>query len=191
MTTQATLVTTRLRLVPLAPEHLEHAVELDADPHVMRYLAHGPSDRETTVRAHRDRLGIARRAPGMGLWAGFTPVESAGEFVGWWLLRPREPVPVEGEVELGYRLLRRVWRRGLASEGARELMRHAFDDLGFTRVYADTMAVNAASRATMVSLGMTYARSFRRERDASRLGAEQGDVEYATTREAWTAAQAR
>jgi RimJ/RimL family protein N-acetyltransferase len=179
---QATLTTSRLLMVPLAPEHLEHEVELDSDPEVMRYLAHGPSSRETTERNHRRRLETARRAPGLGLWVGSTE----GRFVGWWLLRPREPTPVEGEVELGYRLLRRFWGRGLASEGARELVRHAFEDLGFSRVYAETMAVNTASRATMTSVGLRYARSFHPERDRSRFGAEYGDVEYAITRDAWS-----
>lgn len=178
---QAKLETSRLLLVPLAEEHLEFMVELDSDPEVIRYLAHGPSNRETTEQAHRHRLEIAQRAPGMGLWAGFT----TGQFVGWWLLRPREPTPVEGEVELGYRLMRRFWRQGLASEGARELISHAFDDLGFSRVFADTMAVNTASRATMASIGMRYVRSLQRERDKSRLGSEHGDVEYATTRAEW------
>jgi RimJ/RimL family protein N-acetyltransferase len=37
--TQPTLDTERLRLVPLADEHLEFEVELDSDPEVMRYLA--------------------------------------------------------------------------------------------------------------------------------------------------------
>jgi RimJ/RimL family protein N-acetyltransferase len=178
---QATLTTSRLSMVPLAPEHLEHAVELDSDPEVMRYLSQGPSSRETIERAHRRRLEIARRAPGLGLWVGSTD----GEFVGWWLLRPREPVPVEGEVEMGYRLMRRSWRRGLAAEGARELIRHAFEDLGFSRVFAEAMAVNTASRATMASVGLRYVRSFHPERDGSRIGAEFGDVEYALTRDAW------
>jgi hypothetical protein len=39
-----------------------------------------------TEQAHRNRLALAQRAPGMGLWAGFT---TADEFVGFWLLRPR------------------------------------------------------------------------------------------------------
>ena len=178
---QATLTTARLQLVPLADEHLEHEVELDSDPEVMRYLAHGPSSRETTEQAHRDRLEQARGMPGMGLWAGFTD----GQFVGWWLLRPRSRALDDSEIELGYRLLRRFWRQGLASEGSRELIRHAFEDLAAERVYADTMAVNEASRATMTSLGLRYARAFHRDRDPSRLGAKFGDVEYAITREQW------
>jgi RimJ/RimL family protein N-acetyltransferase len=39
----------------------------------------------------------------------------------------RNPVvhpQVPGEADLGYRLLRRHWRRGYATEGARELIRY-------------------------------------------------------------------
>ena len=41
MTGQRTLRTPRLVLVPLTEEHLEHEVELDSDPEVMRYLGSG------------------------------------------------------------------------------------------------------------------------------------------------------
>ena len=181
---QATLSTARLQLVPLADEHLEHLVELDSDPEVMRYLAHGPSSRETTEQAHRACLEQARTMPRMGFWAGST----GGQFVGWWLLRTRSRTPEDGEIELGYRLLRRFWRQGLASEGSRELIRHAFEDLAATQVYAETMAVNQASRATMTAVGLRYARAFHHDRDPSRIGAAAGDVEYAITRAQWLAA---
>jgi RimJ/RimL family protein N-acetyltransferase len=179
---QAKLETSRLQLVPLAEEHLEFEVELDSDPEVMRYLAPRASSRATTEQAHRNRLALAQRAPGMGLWAGFT---TADEFVGFWLLRPREHTPIEGEAELGYRLLRRFWRQGLASEGARELVRHGFEDLGLSRIFAETMAVNLASRATMRSVGLRYVRAFHRERDEPWPGTELDDVEYAITLEEW------
>ncbi|WP_084786250.1 GNAT family N-acetyltransferase [Pseudonocardia sp. Ae505_Ps2] len=161
---QATLETSRLLLTPLAEEHLELEVAVDSDPEVMRYLTGRPSPRKTVEAQHRRRLAISQNTPGFGLWAGFT----AGQFVGWWLLHPStrpESAAGEGEVELGYRLLRRFWRQGLASEGARELIRHAFDDLGLSRVFAETMAVNTASRATMNSVGLHYQRTVHREWD--------------------------
>lgn len=34
---QALLSTSRIRLVPLSDEHLEHEADLDSDPEVMRY----------------------------------------------------------------------------------------------------------------------------------------------------------
>ncbi|HEU5270003.1 MAG TPA: GNAT family N-acetyltransferase [Jatrophihabitans sp.] len=189
MTGQAVLRTDRLSLVPLAEEHLPHEVELDADPEVMRYLGSGTARTPDEVaRYHRRRLAAAEGVPGLGFWAGF----AAGQFVGWWALEPPERPdqgPIEGQAELGYRLLRRFWRQRLASEGARELLRHGFTDLGLRRIFAETMAVNQASRATMASIGLRYVRSFHADWDEPIPGAEHGEVEYAITREEWLAGQ--
>jgi RimJ/RimL family protein N-acetyltransferase len=175
-----TLRTPRLTLVPLADEHLELEIELDADPEVMRYLTGRGRSRAEVEAAHPRRLAVS---PGFGFWMGF----DSGDFVGWWILRPPQgpdQPPVEGEAELGYRLLRRHWRRGYASEGARELLRYGFSELGLDRIFAQTMAVNTPSRATMTSVGLTFARSyFSAEPYADPIpGAEQGEVEYEITR---------
>ena len=94
-----------------------------------------------------------------------------------------------GQAELGYRLLPRHWRRGLAREGSRELLRHAFVDLGLERVFAETMAVNEASRATMAAVGMSSVRTFHLDFDEPIEGAELGEVEHAITRERWLASR--
>ncbi|MDT5023820.1 MAG: hypothetical protein QOE61_246 [Micromonosporaceae bacterium] len=181
---QATLETGRIRLVPLSNEHLEHEVELDSDPEVMRYLTGRARTREEVEAIHRQRLAAADIVPGLGFWAGFVD----GEFVGWWILEPPQR-PDQGEVagqaELGYRILRRYWRQGLASEGARELIRYGFEDLGLNRIFAETMAVNVGSRATMASVGMVYVRTFHLEFDDPLPGTELAEVEYAITRQDW------
>jgi RimJ/RimL family protein N-acetyltransferase len=182
---QATLRTPRIRLVPLADEHVEYEVELDADPEVMRYLGNGRArTRDEVAALHRQRLAVADRVPGLGFWAGFV----GGAFVGWWNLEPPERAdqgPVEGQAELGYRLLRAHWRKGLAGEGARELLRHGFEDLGLTRIFAETMAVNTASRATMAAIGMQCVRTFHMDSDEPLPGSELGEVEYEMTRPQW------
>ncbi|MEO3872456.1 GNAT family N-acetyltransferase [Nonomuraea sp. B12E4] len=187
---QAILRSDRIKLVPLSDEHLEHEIELDADPEVMRYLGNGCArTREEVEALHRQRLAVASRVAGLGFWAGFVD----GQFVGWWILEPPERAdqgPVEGQAELGYRLLRRHWRRGLASEGARELVRHGFEDLRLTRVFAETMAVNAASRATMAAIGMQHVRTFHMDWDDPIPGSDLGEVEYAITRAQWISSQA-
>lgn len=186
---QATLWTSRIRLVPLSDEHLEYEVELDADPEVMRYLGDGRArTRQEVEILHRRRLDAATRVPGLGFWAGFVDTG----FVGWWILEPPQRAdqgPVEGQAELGYRLLRRWWRRGLASEGARELIRHGFEDLGLEGIFAETMAVNIASRATMASVGMRHVRTFHLDWDEPLPGSELGEVEYAITRLQWLTRQ--
>jgi RimJ/RimL family protein N-acetyltransferase len=184
MASQATLRTDRLLLVPLAEEHLDYEVELDSDPEVMRYLGNGTArSRAEVQRYHRDRLAEAEQVPGLGFWVGF----EGDQFVGWWILGPAQRAEMEGQAELGYRLVRRYWRQGLASEGARELLRHGFTDLGLHRIFAETMAVNEASRATMASIGLRHVRTFHLDWDEPLPGAEHGEVEYAITREEWLA----
>ena len=183
---QSALRTARLTLVPLAEEHLEFEVELDADPDVMRYLEPRPRTRAEVIGFHRRRLALADSAPGLGFWVGLRD----GEPVGWWLLdvvQDDAGQPVPDQAELGYRLLPRWWRQGLAGEGARELLRHAFADLGLTRVIAQTMAVNAGSRATMATVGMTHVRDVSADFPEPVPGAEHGEVEYAITAQEWRA----
>lgn len=153
-------------------------MELDSDPSVMRYLDPRPANRSAIVRRHRQRLAAA--ASGLGFWAGFV----AGEFAGLWILEPWHGV--SGEAELGYRLLPRYWRQGLASEGSRELLRHGFVDLGLRRVFAETMAVNVASRATMASVGMRHVGTYFPSFDEPIAGTEQGEVRYLIRRDDWS-----
>jgi RimJ/RimL family protein N-acetyltransferase len=187
---QATLWTPRIQLVALSEQHLEYEVELDADPEVMRYLGNGRARTRHEVEVlHRQRLAAATQVAGLGFWVGF----AEATFVGWWILEPPQRAdqgPVDGQAELGYRLLRRRWRQGLASEGARELIRHGFEDLGLARIFAETMAVNTASRATMASVGMQHVRTFHMDWDDPLPGSDLGEVEYAITREHWRAHQA-
>ena len=181
---QQTLHTERITLVPLADEHIEWEAELDSDPEVMRYLNGRASTREEVEAGHARRLAAAQKVDGLGFWVGLVE----GEFVGWWTLQPAhgpDQPDDPGVADLGYRLLRRNWGNGLASEGARELVRYGFEDIGLERIIAQTIAVNAASRAVMERVGLTYVRAFPTSMTAPVEGLEQGEVEYELTREQW------
>lgn len=157
--TQPQLNTERLRLLPLADEHLEFEVELDSDAEVMRYINGRACSRAEVERAHRRRIRVAQQTPGLGFWVGFAD----DDFIGWWILQPSngpDQARFALEADLGYRLVRDRWRRGYASEGARELIRYGFADHGLKRIFAQTNAENAASRATMSAAGLGFVREF-------------------------------
>lgn len=178
--------TQRLRLVPLADVHLDLEVELDSDPEVLRYLSGRAHTREEVERSHAERMALARKVPGLGFWIAFT--RNGGEFVGLMMLPPAHgpDQPDDPSVaDLGYRLLRRWWRQGLATEASLALLRHAFETVGVRRVIAQTMAVNAASRGVMTAAGLTYVRTYFPEFDDPLPGTEQGEVEYEITRADW------
>ncbi|GAA2636703.1 GNAT family N-acetyltransferase [Dactylosporangium fulvum] len=182
---QPILRTERIHLVPLSVEHLKHQIELDADPDVMRYVG-GALTPEQAEQALREGLADAERGPGLGYWAGFVE----GSFAGYWILRPPDSDgqdPMEGQGELGYRLLKRYWRQGLAKEGSRELLRYGFEDLGLTRIMAMAAAANEASRATMASVGLHHVRDFTADAGHFPPGTDLRGVEYALTRGQWNA----
>ena len=87
------------------------------------------------------------------------------------------------ERELGYRLRTNAWGKGYATEGSRALIRHGFTQLGLTRVVANTMTVNTASRRVMEKCGLTYLRTYYMPWPETIEGTELGDVEYALTRD--------
>ncbi|WP_328470422.1 GNAT family N-acetyltransferase [Actinoplanes sp. NBC_00393] len=185
---QPILRTQRLLLVPLADRHLELEVELDSDPEVLRYLFGRARSRDEVVAAHAERMAHGTKVDGLGFWMAFEGDETPEAFTGLMMLPPAHgpDQPDDPAVaELGYRILRRCWRRGFASEASRELLRHAFETVGQQRVIAQTMAVNAGSRAVMAAVGMRHVRTFHPSFDDPLPGAEQGEVEYEITREAW------
>ena len=185
----AELYTPRMRHRPFAPDDVELLVALDADPGVKRYIDGGlPVDRDEVVAMLDSWLGFPERSPGHGFWAAED--RTTGEFLGWFHLRPKPDDPVD-QPELGYRLHRAVWGRGLATEGSRELVRHAFDDLGASRVYAETMAVNLGSRRVMEHVGMRHVDTFHAEWPVRIEGDEEGDVRYEITRAEWEAPSRR
>jgi RimJ/RimL family protein N-acetyltransferase len=103
--------------------------------------------------------------------------------VGWFSLRRVR----EGVGELGYRLRRGAWGRGLASEGAIALVAVAFADYDFRRIVATTMAVNSASRRVMEKTGLTHVRTVYPHWREPLPGSELGEVEYEITRDEWEA----
>ncbi|GAA0442947.1 hypothetical protein Aca07nite_63970 [Actinoplanes capillaceus] len=179
---QPTLYTERMVLIPLTDEHLEYEVELDSDPEVLRYIEGRARTREEVAGCHAQRMELGRRVDGLGYWLA---TETTGEFVGVMMLPPAER---PGEAELGYRLLRRYWRRGLATEGAVALLRHGFATSGRERIIAQTMTVNSGSRRVMEKCGLRYVRTFFPDHPPI-PGSGEGEVEYAITRAEWRAVQ--
>lgn len=183
------LQTPRMRLRPFTMADLDDVEALDADPAVMRFVTGGEA---TPRRVLRDEhlpywIGFAARGEHWGFWAAVD--RDTDRFLGWFHLRPDAGDPPD-RPELGYRLHRAVWGRGLATEGSRVLVDLALGHLGAASVYATTMSVNTASRRVMEKVGMRLVREFKADWPVQIPGDEHGDVEYELTRERWQEALA-
>jgi len=147
------LATPRLTLRPWREEDLEPLTRLMADPDVMRHFPAPLTPAETRERLQRAQRSMRER--GLGWWAverpGFAP------FIGYVGLGvPDFEAPFTPCVEIVWQLAKDQWGRGLAPEGARAVLDHAFGPLGLQEVVAYTARPNHASRRVMEKLGMTH-----------------------------------
>lgn len=170
-------------LRPFTEDDTEALVALDADPAVMRFLTGGKPTPPEEVRT-RVLPRLLAEHPSLGGRRGYWAAEDDGGFAGWFEFRPvREDRPPV--VELGYRLVRRAWGRGLATEGARALVRHGFTELDVACVIATTMAVNARSRRVLEKAGLRHHRTTHETWPDPIEGSDEGEVHYRLTREEW------
>ncbi|MGH7154917.1 MAG: GNAT family N-acetyltransferase [Acetobacteraceae bacterium] len=141
--------TARLVLRPREMTDLEACVAMDRDPEVTRFVA-GPWRDPLVHRAFvAERINFAF-PPGMGYWS----ILSADGFLGWILLAPLD---LRGpEIEIGWRLVRRGWGLGYATEAARPVLAHALGALELPLVVADIDPDNRASVKVVRKLGLRY-----------------------------------
>ena len=144
----AMLETDRLRLRRLRPADEARLIALDSDPDVMRYIGSPAGVRSPDETLDRVRQRIA---------------DDHGA-CGWWLIEGKDdrrchglalllPMPDGDDIELGYRLARESWGKGLATEAASALADYAFGRLGLPRLVAVVYPENRASRRVLEKLG--------------------------------------
>ena len=149
-----TLRTPRLVLRPWTEADRAPFAAMGADPDVMRHFP-GTLDRAESD-AIADRIAGAIEERGWGFWA-LAPSEEPDHFLGFTGLSiPGFEAPFTPCVEIGWRLARPAWGKGLASEAARAALAYGFGTLGLDSIVAFTAVGNAPSRAVMVRIGMTH-----------------------------------
>ncbi|OWQ92077.1 N-acetyltransferase [Roseateles aquatilis] len=147
-----TLLTPRLRLVPMADTHLQGLFEMNREPEVMRYITGKPDTIEDT-QAMIDRVKARWAEWGYSWWTFFE--RDTGQIVGAGCVQHLgrdQALPHE----LGWRLRPDRWSRGYASEAARRMAAFAFDDLRAPQLVAFCDQENAGSSHVMEKLGMRF-----------------------------------
>lgn len=147
------LRTARLLLRRWRPEDLGAFAAMNADPEVME-LFPAPLERASSdALVGRIEAGFAEH--GFGLWA--LEVASSGDFIGFTGLSvPGFEAAFTPAVEIGWRLARRAWGQGYATEAATAALDAAFGPLGLGEVVSFTSVANLRSQAVMRRLGMVH-----------------------------------
>ena len=153
----ADLTTDRLTLRRWLPADRIPFARLNADVRVMEYFPKLLTPADSGIMIERIEAHFVHY--GFGLWAA--ELRETPAFIGFIGLNvPAFDPPFTPHthplVEIGWRLAYDHWGRGLATEGARAVLHHAFNILNFTEIVAFTVPANQRSRRVMEKLGMTH-----------------------------------
>jgi RimJ/RimL family protein N-acetyltransferase len=147
------LTTDRLTLRRWCDSDCEPFQALNADPRVMEFFPSTMSPEESDqaivrIEQHFDEHGFSLYA------AELTETKTFIGFVGMSI--PMFDAPFMPAVEIGWRLAYDYWGRGLATEGARAVVRHAFEALKLPSLVSFTVPANLRSRRVMQNIGMVH-----------------------------------
>jgi len=147
------LQTERLILREWRAADREPFAQMNADLRVMAFMPTRLSRTESDLLA--DKIEKHFQTHGFGLCAAELRDEES--FIGYiGLSIPRFEARFTPCVEIGWRLAATHWGKGLATEGAREVIQHAFGALGLSEIVSFTVPANVRSRRVMEKLGMTH-----------------------------------
>ncbi len=145
--------TGRLILREWREEDRQPFAAMNADPEVMRYFQSALTDPESDALV--DRIALHFRTHGFGLFA--LERKSDGAFLGFTGFSScPENTPVQGEIEIGWRLAQAYWRRGYAHEAASACADWFWQTTDRARLVSYTSAANQPSRNLMGKLGFRH-----------------------------------
>jgi RimJ/RimL family protein N-acetyltransferase len=123
-----------------------------SDPRVMEFLG-PPMSREAVDEIFERQNNVLART-GHCFWA--LERRADGAFMGFCGIQPGPAgTPIEGEIEIGWRLDHPYWGQGYAHEAAQANLDWSWANLDAPAVAAITTINNARSRGLMERLGMT------------------------------------
>lgn len=144
--------TNRLRLRDWRDQDRAPFHAINSDPVVMATL--GPLLSRADSDALIDRVAARGAVHGHTFWA--VERRDDGALLGWCGLLPGgEGTPIEGEIEIGWRLGSEYWGVGYAREAAQASIDWAWSALDVPGVAAITSVGNTRSWGLMERLGMT------------------------------------
>lgn len=147
------LATNRLLMRRWTEEDSGPFFRMNSDPRVMEFLPKRLSRAESDL--FMERIENHFQKHGFGLFAAELLADHS--FIGFiGLSVPTFEAHFTPCVEIGWRLAAERWGRGLATEGAREVLRHAFEDLKLDEIVSFTVPANVRSRSVMEKIGMMH-----------------------------------
>jgi RimJ/RimL family protein N-acetyltransferase len=150
----STLTTDRLVLRPFVPEDLDELAPIHAEESFWWYPLRGAMTKEETAR-FLERIVSRYESDGFGIEAVID--RATGAMIGWaGLAVPHFLSEVLPAVEVGWRLSRAQWGKGLATEAGAAAVDFGFTRGGLDRIVSIYEPENTASGRVMDRLGFTH-----------------------------------
>ncbi len=144
--------TERLDLRPWKESDREPFYQMCSDPEVMEFFPKTLNREESD--AFVDKAMAAMDEQGWGLFA--VEIRDTEEFIGFiGLNKPQFDAPFTPCVEIGWRLDKKYWKKGFATEGAQALLQFAFIKVDTDEIVSFTSKLNKPSIKVMEKIGMT------------------------------------
>ena len=150
------LSTARLIIRPFVAGDALAMAKVLGDADVMRFSDSGPLNEAEASNWLGEQVEAYSLSPDFGRWA-ICETES-GQAIGYVVLTQDEGRATERQAELGFRLARRSWGRGYATEAVKALVEDAFGAGRVDRLIGIVDPHNGASVRVLQKLGMSYVR---------------------------------
>ena len=155
--TKSIIETERLRLRNWQDQDFIPFQKINADQTVMEYYPSTLDASETYLLIERIQNHFIQW--GYGLYA--VEYKENNEFIGFTgLSHPRFQNDFTPCVEIGWRLDKNYWNKGLATEAAKAVLHYAFHSLDLDKIYSFTALSNTPSKRVMQKIGMTELGTF-------------------------------
>lgn len=154
------LETERMLLREILPTDDTAMFELDSDKDVHKYLGNQPF---TKIEESREIIRFIRQQyedNGIGRWAMIN--KETNEFMGWTGLKLMKELTNYhiNYYDLGYRLIKRFWGKGYATESAKAIIQHGFNELKLNDIFAMADVNNAGSYRVLEKSGLKFVENF-------------------------------
>ena len=152
--------TSRTILREITTEDMDPFFEMDSDPEVHRFLGTQPVKNKDQIA---DMIKYIRQQyidNGIGRWAIVD--KSTNQFIGWTGLKLVKDIMNNqtNYYDLGYRLIRKYWGRGYATETAEASLSYGFDKLNLNEIIATVNCENTPSNIVVGKLGFVLCETF-------------------------------
>lgn len=135
----------------------EPFAKMNADQEVMEFMPKCLTFEESNAFIYRIEEHF--NTYGFGLWA--VDIKETGTFIGYIGFFTAE---FQSEftpcIEVGWRLNRKSWNKGYATEGAKACLKYGFEELKLDEVYSFTSKLNLRSINVMKKIGLKQAGVF-------------------------------